>query len=111
MIDLNTGIGVGEGCGYRGIAYDVTRSTELGTFRIIVYGAFDAYGLIGPEKNGVAILDVDRMRVLTDEICRIDSGYYGPSTRQTAIAVCLVQMTDANFKEYVNQHTRSRYQI
>ena len=38
------------------------------TFRLAIYGAFNAYGLIGPERNGIVILDEDERAVLCDDM-------------------------------------------
>ena len=33
------------------------------TFRVVLYGAYNAFGLIGPEKNGIAVLEIGRAHV------------------------------------------------
>lgn len=51
-------------------------------FRIILYGAINAGGLIGPEMNGIAILNEEEKTICADGFERIDSGYFGPSSKQ-----------------------------
>jgi len=100
---------------YVGISYDATVSKNAGkkrrTFRIIVYGAYDAMGLIGSECNGVAILDEDRMHVLADEIMRQPSGWCGPSHGQVQVFEKLSKMKWADFQAFVNTSRRNRYEI
>jgi hypothetical protein len=108
-------IGVGEGCGYRGIQEDVTVhfATDDGTrtMRIVIYGAFDAYGLVGPEKNGIAIFDVDNRTVVCDEIGIETSGYFGASKAQIALWQRLIAMEWDEFQAFVNAQPRTRMEI
>jgi hypothetical protein len=101
---------------YLGVSFDgrVTFETESGarTFRVIVYAAFNAHGLIGPECNGIAVLDENKRMVVMDEGNKIVSGYYGPGRHQLCAAQHMV--TDfpwESFRGYVNSHPRNRYQI
>ena len=97
---------------YTWVSRDVTRTDEgRGSYRLIVYGAFNASGLIGSELNGIAVLDETEKRVLCDEICREESGYFGPSTRQLEVLCELVSMPWADFAEFINQHPRTRYPL
>lgn len=52
------------------------------SFRVIIYAAYNAFGLIGPERNGIAILNEDRSNVFCDEIAKASSGYFGPTPSQ-----------------------------
>lgn len=88
-----------------------TLDGERRTFRIVVYGAYNAMGLIGSECNGVAILDEDRKQVLCDEIEITGTGYCGPSAEQLTKYGELYRMTGARFRAFVNSHKRSRYSI
>ena len=94
---------------YYGISEDETR--EGRRFRIVLYGAYNAFGLIGPENNGILVLDNDRMQVLLDQECKQSSGYFGPSTRQTARFLHILHMSDTAFAQFVNTHPRARYRI
>lgn len=54
-------------------------------FRIVVYGTYNALGLVGSESNGVAVLLEEPPAVVADEIGCESSGYSGPSTAQLAL--------------------------
>jgi len=109
---------------YMGVSFDATTTKqvrgpgrlggiEIGkrVFRIIVYSAYNAFGLIGTEDNGVAILDEDYRRVLTDKIAPQLTGMFGPSGGQETIFTSLVVMPADLFREFVNTHPRSRYTL
>lgn len=100
---------------YMGVTVDKKVSFKAGrktrNFRVIVYGAFNAYGLIGPEKNGIAILDEDNRAVLADELERESSGYFGPSKKQFSRAVEILGMAWEDFRALVNNSGRNRYEI
>ena len=81
-------------------------------FLVITYQAYNAFGLIGSESNGVAVLDEDNHSVVCDEIAKESTGYFGVSNTQVAFAERL--STDATWKEFrnvVNNHPRKRYDI
>jgi hypothetical protein len=80
-------------------------------FRIILYGALDAYGLIGPEMNGIAILDEDNKSVVLDGECPQASGYYGPSREQLDRWGEIVDFDWLEFKNFVNKHPKSRFKF
>lgn len=80
-------------------------------FRIAIYGAFDAYGLIGSEKNGILVLDENNKQVLCDEICKADSGYFGATEQQRCAYFKLKMMKWPKFQQFINDHERSRYAI
>ena len=81
MIDMSKQVGP-----FVGVSFDATRTFSNGrSFRFVVYGAYNAFGLIGSEKNGVAILDNDALTVVVDELEQGASGYYGPSAEQKAL--------------------------
>jgi hypothetical protein len=82
-----------------------------GTYRFVLYGAYDAYGLIGPEKNGIAVLDEENRTVLCDEIAKADSGYFGPTPEQWASLADLLSVSWDEFRDLINTHERSRYSI
>lgn len=102
-------IPVGQGCSYDGIVFDRMRAD--GRFRIIAYQAFNAFGLIGPENNGIAILDQREYRVVCDQIERIETGYFGLAQHQIDRALALVAMSPAAFRAFVNADPRTRDQI
>lgn len=100
---------------YTGVTVDKKISFKTGRktrkFRVIVYGAYNAFGLIGPEKNGIAILDENNRAVLADEIEKADSGYFGPSNNQLARIREILEMGFEDFRSLVNNSGRNRYEI
>lgn len=78
------------------------------TFRVVLYGAYNAYGLIGPEKNGIAVLDEDRMQVVIDGHCPQENGYFGPSDDQIVEFRRVCGMDLAEFVEFCNSHPTIR---
>ena len=78
------------------------------TFRIILYGAYNAHGLIGPEFNGVAVLDEDNKRVLTDRLAQAQSGYHGPTRDQVRYFKELQDVDWDTFRDIVNTSEHSR---
>ena len=81
------------------------------TFRVVLYGAYNAFGLIGPEKNGIAILDDDRRAVVLDGHCPQDSGYYGPSDQQVEEFERILGLPAAEFVEFCDGHPMSRDKV
>ncbi len=51
------------------------------SFTVVMAGAYDA-GIIGPEHNGLVVLDADNGSVVLDRHVPESSGYHGPSRRQ-----------------------------
>jgi len=102
-------IPVGQGCSYDGVVFDRARAD--GRYRIIAYQAYNAFGLIGPENNGLAILDIKEYRVVCDQIARIETGYFGLAQHQIDKALELISMPATAFQKFVNEHPRSRYHI
>lgn len=80
-------------------------------FRVILYGAYNARGLIGPEFNGIAVLDEDQKAVVVDNIAKQDSGYFGPSPDQRAEFARLCAMKWPALRAFVNAQERLRYSI
>lgn len=80
-------------------------------FRIVVYGAYNACGLIGPERNGIAILNEDRRDVVTSDIEPITTGYFGPSQRQIDAWEKICKMKWKTFRAFCNESPNARYEI
>ncbi|MDE2096220.1 MAG: hypothetical protein KGL39_03175 [Patescibacteria group bacterium] len=70
--------------------------------------AYNAFGLIGPEKNGVFILDETKKAVVLDEHMRIDTGYFGRKPDHTAEIARLYALPDAAFLTFIKEHPRAR---
>jgi hypothetical protein len=109
-IDLNRSVGP-----YTGISYDQPLQFETveGTrkFWVLLYGAYNAMGLIGSECNGIAILDEDKKAVLLDEFARISSGWFGPSRSQVLAYLGILELEWDEFKSFVNGCERRRYYL
>lgn len=75
--------------------------------RFLLYAAYNAMGLIGPEYNGIAILDEDQRRVLVDNIAKEMTGYFGPSDRQLDEFDRIVELPLFQVRELV--HASDRY--
>lgn len=92
---------------YMGVSHDVTR----GRYRLMVYGAYNAFGLIGSEHNGIAVLDNQDMCVVADRLFQQDSGYYGPSQRQLDALRFLQTCTPDQFCAAINESGRNRHDV
>ena len=84
------------------------RQKHYPDLRLLVYGAYDAGGLIGSEFNGIAVLDERERRVLTDREAQEPSGYNGPSARQIRRFEELAAMPQARFAEWLKKHDNYR---
>ena len=93
----------------RVIKFKTGRKTR--NFRVIVFGAYNAFGLIGSEFNGLAVFDEDNRAVLCDRIACESSGYFGPSRAQLAEFDRLAAMDWPGFRDFINAHDRTRYAI
>lgn len=75
---------------------------------LMLYGAYNAYGLIGPEFNGIAILNDTRKTVVLDGAFAEGYGWYpgygGPSERQLQAFTTLAIMPDANLIKWIKEH-------
>jgi hypothetical protein len=94
------------------VSRDQIKTFENGrSFRFVLYGAYNAGGLIGSEYNGVAVLDEDNKAVLADNFGKEPSGYYGPSKAQTALFDRMLGMDYAEFCDLINSSDRRRYAL
>ena len=82
-----------------------------GKFRVVLYGAFNAMGLIGSECNGILVLNENKVDVVADEIGKEASGYYGPSQNQVEMFNDMTPCSWGAFKTRVNSARRLRYHI
>ena len=115
MIDVSLAIPVGNGCAYAGVGSrtKLVFDTPDGErhFLMAIYGAFNAFGLIGSEKNGIVIFDDDSKQVLLDEHEIADSGYFGPTRDQMVEFSRLMKTSWDEFQDFVNNHPRARFSI
>lgn len=96
---------------YTMVFRDKTLKFKKRSFRVIVYGAYNAMGLIGTENNGIAVLDEDRMQVVLDGHCPQETGAFGPSGPQMDEWMRVCDMEALEFVEFCNSHPMSREPI
>ena len=100
---------------YMGVSREKVVKFRVGrkarSFRVLIYAAYNAMGLIGSEHNGIAVLDEDNRSVLCDRIAEESSGYFGPSKRQLKSFYGLTVLDWNQFQAFINAHHRSRYKI
>lgn len=96
---------------YMGVQDEGVKEFPKGKFRVVLYGAYNANGLIGPEYNGIAVLDEQARCVLLDNEAQISTGYYGASRKQKDRFQEVMAMDWEEFKHWVNNHERARHKI
>lgn len=78
----------------------------------MLYGAYNALGLIGPERNGLAILNDTRKMVVLDGAFAEDYGWYpgyrGPSKRQLEAFNALALLPENLLVEWITEHPNFR---
>ena len=107
MIDICSP-SIGPFCG---VTLDKTRKCGGRTYRLLVYRAYNAFGLIGSEFNGIAVLNEEDKNVVTDNIAKCSSGYDVPTREQIEEYTRLLRCSDKEFRETVNSSSRNRYEI
>lgn len=96
---------------YTMVAKDHSLKFGNRSFRVLLYGAYNAMGLIGTENNGIAVLDEDRRQVVLDGHCAQDSGYYGPSERQILEFQRICGLLAKEFMDFCDCHPMSRGEV
>ena len=98
---------------YCGIVVEAFRTFPNGRkFRLLMYRAFSALGLIGSECNGICVLDEDKMAVLADEMEQTDSGYSVPTKAQMDLFKRMAEsMSWEEFRDLINGSRRHRYTL
>jgi hypothetical protein len=87
---------------YMGVSIDKTR----GRYRLCIYSAYNAMGLIGTEYNGIVVLDDQDMQVVAD---KIDCGM--GIVQQHNTLQYLLHCSPEEFCKRINDSSRSRYDI
>ncbi|MCC5610556.1 hypothetical protein LC612_28355, partial [Nostoc sp. CHAB 5834] len=90
---------------------DTIRKFENGrSFRVFIYSAYNAMGLIGSEYNGIAILDEDNKCVVADRIANDYNGRAIPTKAQLdkLNEILSPDYKFADFKKLVNGCERAR---
>lgn len=77
-------------------------------YLIGIAGAYNAFGLIGPEHNGIFVLDDTNKAVVLDRDIPETSGYFGPSKRQWERLAHYCKCSEADFLDLINTNPRSR---
>lgn len=85
------------------------RKARGNEYLVGIAGAYNAFGLIGPEHNGIFVLDDTHKRVVLDRDTEETTGYYGPSQRQWDRLKELMQMDEEAFHNLIFTHPRSRF--
>lgn len=93
---------------YAMVSFERTVEFSGRKFCVALYGAYNAGGLIGPEHNGICVLDLDRTSVVLDGHCPQDSGYYGPSEDQIREWERICSMSQEEFFQFCNGHQNLR---
>ena len=96
---------------YTMVAKDQSLKFGNRSFRVLLYGAYNAMGLIGTEKNGIAVLDEDRRQVVLDGHCAQDSGYYGPNEQQILEFQRICDLPAEEFMDFCDCHPMSRGEV
>ena len=104
MIDLVKSVGP-----YVGVSKDETKTYKNGrTLRFVLYGAYNAFGLIGSENNGIAILDEDNFLVVCDEIGKETTGCFGPSKNQQELFDAILDLSWVGLMPMLKTDPRTR---
>ena len=97
---------------YRHIAKQGTRKVGNVAFRIACYGAYRAGGLIGPENNGIVVLNESAHRVVLDQHARQETGWYdnfgGPTPKLVQEFDRLLGLSDEAFLAFIRGHEKFR---
>ena len=97
---------------FMGVSCEHSRTYKNGiTLRFIIYSAYNAFGLIGPESNGIAVLCENDKAVVCDEIEKQSSGYYGPSKSQVETLKTMLDMSWDQVTKFINAQHRARYPL
>jgi hypothetical protein len=78
------------------------------TFIVGIANAYNAFGLIGSEHNGIAVLDEDNRCVVLDQHERNNSGWCEPPANQRNALRSICSMSWSAFKAFCEGHPRFR---
>lgn len=81
------------------------------SFFVIAYGALNAMGLIGWEKNGLAILWANKGKVLITEHCQNGHGLGRVTSTQIQAYDAICEMDRDSFRDFVNTYPGVPFQI
>jgi len=70
--------------------------------------AYNAFGLIGTECNGIAVIDDQEKRIMLDQVCKVSSGYLCPTATQVKRLKELKELSVEEFTEWMEEQPRLR---
>jgi hypothetical protein len=77
-------------------------------YLVAISGAYNAMGLIGPEFNGIVVINETRKGVVLDRHACADSGYLGATSMQLAEFRRILKMSAVEFLTFCTTHPRYR---
>lgn len=93
---------------YCGVVANIPREVGDRVFRVVGYRSYSAMGFIGPEYNGIAVLDETNRDVLLDGHMQCSSGYSLDVIAIRREAARIANLPEADFAAFVQDHPRSR---
>ena len=78
------------------------------TYTIGYADAYNAFGLIGPEHNGIFVLDATHRAVVLDQHMIASTGYFGPRPEHIAEIARLRGLAPKAFLAWIRGHARTR---
>ncbi len=100
---------------YRYVRYEAKKKVGKKTFHLFAYGAYDAFGLIGPEDNGIAVGNVTDRQLCIDEHNKQGYGWYPGFEHEPSLAAQraelerLATMSGKDFLAFLRSHPRYRH--
>lgn len=94
---------------YMYVTLDKFRKVGNKEYRIVLYGAYNAMGLIGTECNGLAIFSNTDREVICDQVAC--EPFRAPTQNQKTLAQYLLECTEAEFRATVNAFPRLRHTV
>lgn len=102
--------GAGRVGQFMGVVRDQYRKVGAKTYRVLVYSAYNAQGLVGSENNGIAVVSDEDREVIADCLGVATAGS-APTAAQLALFDKLLACSDDEFKMTVNTSGRARHDI
>lgn len=86
---------------YMGVRDQFDREINGVRFTVFIYGAYNAFGLIGSECNGIGVVNQTAMCVVTDNVHRASSGWFGATLQQTTAFHQVRVLGDVDFLAWI----------
>jgi hypothetical protein len=96
---------------YVNVSRNATRQVGGDEFRVVLYGAYDAMGLVGSECNGIVVMSEPSQVIVTDELAIESTGSLGPSKAQIEMFDKLMTCPDEEFRKIVNTSANVQIKI